>query len=247
MGYPSTIVDELRPDCRASTLRTVIQPAEDCARLRAFCTARATKNCGTTSAPQHEKCAIGGPLDSIAHVAHVAHKFPPPPFSCAMVCHRFRGKMVNGWSMRGMESCTSHAATGPKSASWQRWLACLTGCGGRPTGASYVSPLPPTQIPLYGKSRLRMEACGGCCPAGIRHGPRVAATGRRMGNTLFTGTKRILGAEPDDCPAGARSHPATAPPKAGKPPAKSYSRTPTPLCDPEKYPPARDTSLRLGA
>ena len=32
MGCPSTIVDELRPDCRASTLRTVIQPAEDCAR-----------------------------------------------------------------------------------------------------------------------------------------------------------------------------------------------------------------------
>jgi hypothetical protein len=32
-GLQSTIIDELRPDCRASTLRTVIQPAEDCARL----------------------------------------------------------------------------------------------------------------------------------------------------------------------------------------------------------------------
>src|ERR1019366_178899 len=43
--------------------------------------------------------------------------------------------MVNKWFMRRTGSCTSHVATGRKSASWQKLPANLSGCVGSPDGS----------------------------------------------------------------------------------------------------------------
>src|ERR1022692_3683880 len=95
-------------------------------------------------------------------------------------------RMVNKRRMRGMENCTSHAATGRKFASWQRLWVSLMLCGGRPTGAECGSLLRSAPFHPSGKRRLMETARIRCFPGGIHHRLRAAVTGRQMASTSFS-------------------------------------------------------------
>src|SRR3984885_7280619 len=97
-------------------------------------------------------------------------------------------RMVNKWSMRRTGSCTTHAATGQKSVSWQRSLARLFGCAGRPTGAGWASllfPSAPVTHP-FGRHGVMVTVRIRCFLAGIHHRLRVAVIGHQMASTSFS-------------------------------------------------------------